>query len=136
MTKGHVRGWLINCAAEPQNRRTVKLFLLVPGPYLKPVFSEHNQRAIMHNLNIVAFEEFIKFRTFRSGIKDYPFWPKGKNIIKDLTLVVGGEIHDHGMHTGDPGLGVDNRDILDHTGPLAYGNYFMIIANQPSNGLI
>jgi hypothetical protein len=90
----------------------------------------------MHNLNIVAFEEFIEFGTFRSGIKDYPLRPEGKNIIKNLSLVVRGEIHDHGMHTGDPGLGVDDRNILDHTGPLAYGNYFMIIANQPANGFI
>jgi hypothetical protein len=102
----------------------------------KPVFSEHNQCAIMHNFNIVAFEEFIEFGTFCSGIKDYPLRPKGKDIIKDLSLVVWGEINDHGMHIGDPGLGVDDRGILDHTGPLAYGNYFMIIANQPANGLI
>ena len=108
----------------------------LPITGLKPVFSEHNQGAIMHNLNVVAFEEFIEFRTFRSGIKDYALRPKGKNIIKDLSLVIGGEIHNHGMHAGNPGLGVDDRGILDLAGPLADGNYFMIIANQPANSLI
>ena len=46
--------------------------------FLKTVPCEHHQGAIMHYLNIVAFEEFIEFGTFRSGIKDYPFGTKGK----------------------------------------------------------
>lgn len=100
--------------------------------FLKPVPGKHYQGAIMYNLDIVAFEEFIEFGTLRPGIKDYPFWPKRKDIVKDLSLVVWCEIHDHRMHTGDFGLGCDNCDIPDNSGTFSDGDHFVIIADQPA----
>jgi hypothetical protein len=90
----------------------------------------------MHYLDIVAFEEFIELGTFGTGVKDYPLWAKGKNIIKDLTLVIWGEIHGYRMYPCDFGLCGDYGNIPDYPGAFADGDHFMIIADQPANSFI
>jgi len=90
----------------------------------------------MNDLNIIAFQKFIKFRAFRSGIKNNPLRMKGQDIVENLTLMVGGKVHYNRVNAGQWGLFGNNGYVLNTTASLTYCDDLEVMPGKASHGLI